>query len=124
MPTFLSQKKGGDMMTNNRIPAAAFGVLLVAWDLVNIADGFFVSSMSLMLWTAVTVTLLILIFTPAVMFKARWTALGTVIAGVIRIITATMGLTMLPMSLLYGPVVTIVLALPFTYFSFRAYQEK
>jgi hypothetical protein len=112
------------MMTNNRVLAAAFGVLLVAWDLVNIAEGFFVGSMSLMLWTAVTVTLLILIFTPAVMFKARWTALGTVIAGVIRIITATMGLTMLPMSLLYGPVVTIVLALPFTYFSFRAYQEK
>ena len=78
-------------MTNNRLLVGTFGVLLVAWDLVNIADGFFVGSLSLMLWTAVAVTLLILVFTPAVMLKARWTALGAVIAGVIRIITSAMG---------------------------------
>jgi hypothetical protein len=58
------------------------------------------------------------------MSKARWTALGATIAGVIKVIWHVIAVTQMPVSLLYGPVVALVLALLFTYFSFRAYQEK
>jgi len=66
----------------------------------------------------------VLIFTPVVMSKARWTALGAVVAGVIAIIAAILGLVTIPPSLVVGPGVGLVLALLFTYFSFRAYQQK
>jgi len=113
-------------MTDNRVLAAAFGVLLVAWVLAAWTSGFFtrVSLPASTLWIDFVVTLLVLIFTPAVMSKASWTAPGAVIVGVIKIITDVGGLTMLPMSMIYGPAIGLVLGLLFTYFSFRAYQKK
>jgi hypothetical protein len=91
-------------MTNNRVLAAAFGVLSVAWILYGFTFGYFVGLPSSMLWTDFTATLLILIFTPAIMLKARWTALGAMIVGVIRIALGILGLFLLPTSLVYGPV--------------------
>jgi hypothetical protein len=112
------------MMPNNRELAAMFGVLSVAQLLLGFTIGFFVGLSSSFIWTDSITTLLMLIFTPAVMLKARWTALGAVIVGVIRIVREIAALTMVPTSLVYAPVVALVLALLFTYFSFRAYQEK
>jgi hypothetical protein len=112
------------MMPNNRELAAAFGVLSVAWFLFGHTNGFFIGLPSLIIWTDFVTYLLMLIFTPAVMYKARWTALGAVVAGVIRIIRSILGLISLPTSLVYGPAVALILALVFTYFSFRAYQQK
>jgi hypothetical protein len=110
-------------MINNRGLAAAFGVLSVAWFLFGHTIGFFVGLSAFIMWTDFVTYLLVLIFTPAVMSKASWTALGAVVAGVIRIIRGILGLISLPMSLVYGPAVGLVLALVFTYFSFRAYQQ-
>ena len=111
-------------MTDNRGLAAAFGVLSVAWTLLGHSVGYFVGMSASTIWLGFVTTLLVLIFTPAVMSKARWTALGAVIAGVISIIEHSLGLITLPMNLAYGPAVAAVLALAFTYFSFRAYQQK
>jgi uncharacterized BrkB/YihY/UPF0761 family membrane protein len=112
------------MMTKNRELAAAFGVLIVAWELVGHTIGFFIGLPAYALWFDFVIILLVLIFTPAVMKKTRWTAPGAVIVGVIKIMACILAATMLPMSKVYGPAVSLVLALLFTYFSFRAYQEK
>jgi len=106
--------------------AAAFGVLAVAWVLIGYTIGYFAQAgeSAATLWTIFVTTALVLVFTPAVMSKARWTALGAVIAGIINIISGILGLTASPMSLVYGPAVAVVLGLLFTYFSFRAYQQK
>jgi hypothetical protein len=111
-------------MTNNRGLAAAFGVLSVAWVLLGHTVGFFIGLPAFILWMEFVTLLLLLIFTPAVMFKARWTALGAVIVGVIRIIWDILGLASFHASLLYGPAVALVLVLFFTYFAFRGYQQK
>jgi hypothetical protein len=111
-------------MTKNRELAATFGVLSVAWILLGHTTGYFIGLSASTVWTSSIATLLVLIFTPAVMSKARWTAAGAVIVGVINIITHIVGVTMIPMSMAFGSVVAIVLALLFTYFSFRAYQQK
>ena len=111
-------------MTKNRELAAAFGVLMVAWVLLGHTVGYFIGAPASDLWINFVITLLVLIFTPAVMIKTRWTAAGAVIVGVINIIMNILGLGMTPMSKIYGPVVALVLLLLFTYFSFRAYQEK
>lgn len=111
-------------MTNNRGLAAAFGVLSVAWVLLGHTVGFFIGLTAFILWMEFVAFLLLLIFTPAVMVKARWTALGAAIVGVIRIIWDILGLVSFPASLLYGPAVALALVLFFTYFAFRAYQQK
>jgi hypothetical protein len=111
-------------MPTNREFAAAFGVISVAWVLLGFTIGFFVSMPASDIWMNFIVTLLVLIFTPAVMLKARWTVLGAVIVGVTRIVLEIAGLIMLPSSLVYGPVVALVVALLFTYFSYRAYKQK
>jgi hypothetical protein len=111
-------------MTKNREWAAAFGVLSVAWILLGHTTGYFIGLPASTLWTDFVATLLVLIFTPAVMSKASWTAPGAVIVGVINIITHILGIATMPMSMVFGPVVAIVLALLFTYLSFRAYQQK
>jgi hypothetical protein len=116
--------EGGGGMTNNRELAAAFGVASVAWVLIGHSIGYYAYVPAFAIWVDFVVTLLVLIFTPAVMSKARWTALGAMIAGVIKVIWHVIAVTQMPVSLLYGPVVALVLALLFTYFSFRAYQEK
>jgi len=111
-------------MPNNRVLAAAAGVLTVAWFMLGGAVGFFVGLPAWLIWTDFVTYLLVLIFTPAVMSKAGWTAPGAVTAGVIRMIRGIVGLISLPTSELFGPAVGFVLGLLFTYFSFRAYQEK
>ena len=111
-------------MINNRGLAAAFGVLSVAWVLLGHTVGYFIGLSASTVWIDFVSTLLVLIFTPAVMSKARWTAPGSVIVGVINIIKDILGLITVPMRMLHGPAVAVVLALLFTYFSFRAYQEK
>jgi len=111
-------------MTNNRVLAATFGVLSVGWFMFRHTTGFYAGFPATTLWIDFTIYLLMLIFTPAVMSKARWTAPGAVVVGVIRIIVSIYGTILLSMSLKYGPGAAAVLALPFTYFSFRAYQEK
>jgi hypothetical protein len=118
-------------MTDNRELAAVFGVLAVAWILLAHTIGWYAQVaasgyviISNELWIAFVTTVPILIFTPAVMSKARWTAPGAVIVGVIGIITSILGLTTTPMNLVYGPAVWFVLTLLFTYFSFRAYRQK
>lgn len=117
-------------MANSRSLAAAFGVLSVAWILLGYAVGYFASLGidATGQWIVFVTTALMLVFTPAVMVKARWTALGAVVAGIINIIkhaAAVIGIpTSVPMSMIYGPVVSLVLALLFTYFSFQAYRQK
>lgn len=111
-------------MVNNRVLAAAFGVLLVGWYMVRWPIGFFLQLPALVGWVDFVTYSLILIFTPAVMLKARWTALGAMVAGVVRILIGIYGTITLPMSYKYGPVVGFLLGLIFTYFSFRAYREK
>jgi hypothetical protein len=111
-------------MTKNRELAAAFGVLIVAWTLLGYTTGFFTDLSDSNLWAIFVGTLLVLIFTPAVVSKASWTAPGAVIVGVITIIRAILMAIMMPMTKVGGPVVALFLSLFFTYFSFRAYQEK
>ena len=120
-------------MTNNRELAAAFGVAYVEWVLIGHSAGVFVGLPAFAIWVDFVVTSLVLIFTPAVMSKAHWTALGAMIAGVIGIIWEIVGLIQMPVPVdsLYltyfyfsGPIVAFVLALLFAYFSFRAYQQK
>jgi hypothetical protein len=114
-------------MRNNREIPAALGVLAVGWIFLGYTIGYFAQAglPASDLWITFVTTALVLIFTPAVMLKARWTALGAVIAGIIYIIPNVIALAAgVPMSLLYGPVIAVVLGLFFTYFSFRAYQQK
>jgi len=111
-------------MPTNRELAAAIGVLTVAFVLLAYTAGLDVGLPVSTRWIALIANLLVLIFTPVVMSKARWTALGAVVAGVIAIIAAILGLATIPPSLVVGPGVGLVLALLFTYFSFRAYQQK
>jgi len=111
-------------MTNNRGLAAAFGVLMVAWILLGHSAGYFIGLSASTVWIDFITTLLVLIFTPAVMSKARWTALGAVVVGAINVIKDIGGLIIAPLSMAYGPAVALVLALVFTYFSFQAYRQK
>jgi len=111
-------------MPTNRELAAAIGVITVAFVLLAYTAGLDVGLPASIRWIAFIANLLVLIFTPVVMSKARWTALGAVVAGVIAIIAAILGLVTIPPSLVVGPGVGLVLALLFTYFSFRAYQQK
>lgn len=113
------------MMPTNRELAAAFGVLSVAFVLLGLTAGLAVGYPASVIWIAFVANLLVLIFTPAVMSKARWTALGAVVVGVIAILAGILGLVVLYGSMaVIGPIVAIVLALLFTYFSFRAYKQK
>lgn len=111
-------------MTNNRGLAAAFGVLIVAWILLGHSAGYFIGLSASTVWIDFITTLLVLIFTPAVMSKARWTALGAVVVGAINVIKDIGGLIIAPLSMAYGPAGALVLALVFTYFSFQAYRQK
>jgi hypothetical protein len=111
-------------MPTSRELAAAFGVLIVGQVLLGLAIGFFAGLSSSFIWVDSITALLVLIFTPIVMLKARWTALGAVIVGVVRIATRISSLMELPTSLWYGPVPALVLALLFTYFSFQAYRHE
>ena len=111
-------------MTNNRGLAAAFGVLMVAWILLGHSAGYFIGLSASTVWIDFITTLLVLIFTPAVMSKAPWTALGAVVVGAINVIKDIGGLMIAPLSMAYGPAGALVLALVFTYFSFQAYRQK
>ena len=110
-------------MPTSREWTAAFGILSVAWMLLGYAIDFLVGY-PILIWEGFVNTLLVLIFTPLVMSKARWTALGATIVGVISAIAHLLGLATLPMNMAYGPIVSIILALLFTYFSYRAYKQK
>ena len=110
-------------MPTNREWAASFGVLHVAWMLRGYTIGC-LAGYSIIIWEGFVNTLLVLIFTPLVMSKARWTAIGATIVGIVSAIAHILGLVTLPMSKAYGPVISIVLALFFAYFSYRAYKQK
>jgi len=112
------------MMTNNRGLAAAFGVLIVAWILLGHSAGYFIGLSASTVWIDFITTLLILIFTPAVMLKARWTALGAVVVGAVNVIKNSLGVAMVPTSMAFAPALEGVFALLFTYFSFRAYSAR
>ena len=114
------------MKLNNRVLAATFAVLLLGWFIIRLA--FYGLAMypntamgQYFRWQDFATYLLVIIVTPAVMWKARWTALAALIVGVIRIIAGAMGLYAF---MTYSPAVSLILALLMTYFSFRAYQEK
>lgn len=118
-------------MANNRVLAAAFGVVIASYLLAALilghTAGTFVGMSPLLLWTVFFIAALpVLVFTPAVMLKFRWTAAGAIIAGLIRIIVAISLLANAPLSVTirFGAAVGLILALFFTYFSFRAYREK
>jgi len=114
-------------MAKNRVLAAASGVLLVGWFMFRHTIGFYNGVPAFFVWEDFVTFLLVLIFTPAVMWNARWTALGSVFVGVIRVMAGLYGLYTAVISLIskaWGPAVSVVLALVFTYFSFWAYQEK
>jgi hypothetical protein len=113
--------EGGDAVTNNRVLVAAFGVLLVGWFMLRQTLGFYIGLPAFFIWNDLVTYLLVLIFTPAVMFEARWTAPGAVIVGVISIIMRVYGLIAASMlygswgvSHAYGPAVAVVLSLLFT----------
>jgi len=99
----------------------------VAWVLLGYTVGYFgsIAIDAAGQWIVYVTTVLMLVFTPAVMSKAPWTALGAVIAGIINIIAAIPPFTFgMPMNMLYAPVVALLLALLFTYFSLQAYRQK
>lgn len=113
-------------MPNNRELAVAFGILSVAWNLLGFTGYYAKAGLTASGLGLVSVTtILVLIFTIAiaVMPKSRWITLGAVIAGVIYVISAILGLTATPMRLIYGPAVAIVLGAIFTYFSFKVYRQ-
>jgi len=113
-------------MQSRRELAAAFGVLIVAWILFGFTIGYFneYGVIGSELYPLFITTLLALIFIPLIMMKARWTAIGAIIAGIINMIIAIDGIAGTPASGLYGPAVLLVLSVLFTYFSFRVYKEK
>ncbi len=114
-------------MPDNRVLAAAFGVLFVGWFMLRHTLGFYIGLPAFFIWEDFVTFLLVLIFTPAVMLKARWTTPGAMVVGVIRIIAGLFGLYTALISAIskaYGPAVAVVLALFFTYFSFQAYRQK
>jgi hypothetical protein len=107
-------------MANNRVLADPFGVLLVAW-VLWVFGGMGVPCLMPSCLLVLIPTLLVLIFTPAVVVKVRWTALGAIIAGLAVIIVCIVALAG---GEGYVPGVALVLSLMFTYFSFRAYRQK
>jgi len=114
-------------MANNRSLAAAFGVLLIGWFALRHTLGFYIGVPAYLVWEDFFTYTLVLIFVPAVMWKARRTALGMVVVGAIRVVAGLYGLytalTLAP-SKAYGPGIAVVLALLITYFAFLAYREK
>jgi len=113
-------------MPNNRVLAAAFGVINVGTFLLYWTVGIYLPPNNLpeVTWSGFVVYLLVMIFTPALMVKARWTALGALIVGVIAFIRPILRLTMVPIFRQGPALILLLLALPFIYFSFRAYREK
>ena len=118
------------MMTNNRALAAAFGVINSGTWLLYHTLGLFPYRWPDIIWSGFVVYLLVMIFTPALMVKARWTALGAMIVGVttfMRPIVRIMSGLWDALTLASGgrpSLILAILTLPFIYFSFRAYQEK
>ena len=114
-------------MPSVRVLAAAFAVLLVAWFMIRQTLGFYRGVPAFFVWEDFVTYLLVLIFTPAVMSRARWGARGLTVAGAIRTLAGLYGLytalTLTP-SKAYGPGIAVILAVLITYFSFRACQEK
>jgi hypothetical protein len=112
-------------MSHNRVLAAAFGVLVVAWALLGAMMGFAAQYLADYLhFPAWVLIVLILIFIPLVRDVARWTALGAGIMGTIGVIWFLFELTIVPLSAAYGPVIGLVFAALFSFFAFRAYLEK
>jgi hypothetical protein len=112
-------------MFHNRILAAAFGVLVVAWALLGAMMGFVAQYLPDYLhFPAWMLIVLILTFIPLVRGVARWTALGAGIAGTIGVIWFLFEMTIVPLSAAYGPAVGLVFATLFSFFAFRAYLEK
>jgi len=109
----------------NRDLAAAFGVLVIAWALLGAETGFHAQYLPAYLHFPFWVlAVLILIFIPLVRGVARWTALGAGVMGTIGVIWFLVTTTIMPLSAAYGPVVGLVFAALFAFFSFRAYFEK
>jgi hypothetical protein len=108
-------------MANNRALAAAFGVLLIGWFALQHTLGMYAAVEVWAAWVDFVLYTLILIFTPAVMWKARWTALGALVVGVI---TDVWYIVILITAMTWLRVLTFVLVLLFTYFAYRAYREK
>jgi hypothetical protein len=112
-------------MSRNRDSAAAFGVMLVALHSLAAMTGYFAQHVPVKFHFLVWIlTVLILIFIPLVRGTARWTALGAGIAGIILVIWILFELTFLPPAAMFGPILGLVLAVFFAFFSFRAYLEK
>jgi uncharacterized membrane protein YgaE (UPF0421/DUF939 family) len=119
-------------MTNNRALAAAFGVINSGTFLLYHTAGIFLppNNFPEVIWSGFIVYLLVMIFTPALMVKARWTALGAMLVGVIVLTRPILRITAGfwdRLTLFFGgwaATILLLLALPFIYFSFRAYQEK
>jgi hypothetical protein len=70
------------------------------------------------------VIVLILIFIPLVRSVARWTALGAGSVGTIGVIWFLYELTIMPLSVAYGPIAGLVFAALSAFFAFRACLEK
>jgi non-ribosomal peptide synthetase component F len=114
-------------MSRNRDLAAVSGVLVVGWLLLGYAVGYgtkygMTTLESLIGWFF---GVLVLVFIPLLLRNAaRWTALGACIVGIIWVVTALLQMTMVPIEALYGPILSLVFAALFAYFSFAAYLEK
>jgi hypothetical protein len=106
---------------NNRALAAAFGVVLVGWFALRHTLGMYAGVPDWARWVDFVIYTLVLIVTPAVMWKARWTALAALVVGVI---TDVWYIVVLMTAMLWTRVLTFVLALLFTYFAFQAYRQK
>jgi hypothetical protein len=112
-------------MFRNRILAAAFEVLVVAWALLGAMMGFVRQYLPDYLhFPAWMLIVLILIFIPLVRGVARWTALGAGIVGTIGVVWFLFEMTIVPLSAAYGPAVGLVFAALSSFFAFRAYLEK
>ena len=112
-------------MSKNRDLAAAFGVMLVALHSLAAMTGYFALHVPVKFHSLVWIlTVLILIFIPLIRGVARWTALGAAIAGIILVTWVLFELTFLPPAAMFGPVLGLILAVLFIFFSLRAYLEK
>ncbi len=111
-------------MARDRDVAAAFMILRVAWSLLGFASGFFVQLPAEAGYRDFAILIPVLVFLPLIRSNIRWIALATGVIGVINLITALYSIVTFPAAFQFGPAISLIFILFFTFFALRAYLKE